>query len=223
MNELLWLLLLIVDFSLALLAYRFLGKQGLYAVIITSIIVANLQVVKIIRLFGFVTTLGNIMYGGIFLVTDILSEKYGKQDAQKGVWLGFYALIAMTVLMQIALLFKPDVSDFAQPHFIAIFSLMPRVALGSVIAYLISQHHDIWAFHELKKKTKGKKLWLRNNLSTMLSQLIDSVIFCSVAFIGLWSWNIWWQVLITTYIFKFIVAVLDTPIIYLAKKINPID
>lgn len=220
MNELIWLLLLTVDFGLAIGAYKFFGKEGLYAVIATSIILANIQVLKTVAIFGFVTTLGNVMYGGIFLVTDILSEKYGKDAAKKGVWIGFYSLLSMTLLMQIALWFVPDASDFAHSSLNTLFSLMPRVAFGSIIAYLISQHHDVWAFHYWKKKTKGKYLWLRNNASTWVSQLIDTAIFCSIAFIGLWSWDVWWQVCLTTYFFKIIVAALDTPMLYIAKRIK---
>jgi len=121
--------------------------------------------------------------------------------------------------MQIAMMFKPAVEDFAQPLLEGIFTIFPRIVLASLIAYLISQLHDVWAFDFWKKKLKGKYLWFRNNASTWVSQLIDSVIFSFIAFWGVFSLPIFWQILLTTYIFKLIVAVIDTPFIYYAKLV----
>ncbi len=216
-NELLWIMFMLVSLTAVLLAYRFFGKTGLYCMIVINIIVANLQVVKTVELFGLVATLGNILYGSIFLATDILNENYGKEEARKGVWFGFIAFILMVVFMQIGLWFVAHESDFAQPLLEGLFGIMPRILAGSLIAYLISQHHDVWAFNFWKNKFKGKHLWLRNNLSTLVSQLIDSAVFCVIAFLGVWDMNVWWQILLTTYIFKLIVAVVDTPFIYLAR------
>ncbi|MBA7619188.1 queuosine precursor transporter [subsurface metagenome] len=98
---------------------------------------------------------------------------------------------------------------------------MPRIAAGSMVAYLASQHHDIWAFLFWKDKMKGRFLWLRNCASTMVSQGIDSIIFCSIALWGLYDTNTWLQILVSTYVMKLIVAAVDTPFLYLAKKIRP--
>ncbi|OQX91178.1 MAG: hypothetical protein B6D58_08755 [candidate division Zixibacteria bacterium 4484_95] len=219
-NELIWLLMAIIDFVALLTVYRIFGKDGLYVAIVISIILCNIQVLKIVELFGVTATLGNILYGSIFLSTDILSEKYGKRQARKGVWFGFYALIFTTIIMQIALLFKPAVDDFISPALQQIFSFMPRVVLASITAYVISQLHDVWLFHILKNKTKGKYLWLRNNLTTMTSQLIDSVIFCFIAFWGVFPNNIFIEILLTTYFIKWCVAFLDTPFIYIARRLR---
>lgn len=217
LNELLWIMFMLLSLSAVLFAYRFFGRTGLYCMIVLNIIVANLQVVKTVEVFGLVATLGNILYGSIFLATDILNENHGKKEARNGVWFGFAAFVLMVVFMQIGLCFVPHESDFAHPLLEGLFGIMPRVLVGSLVAYLISQHHDIWAFDLWKKRYKGSKLWLRNNLSTLVSQLIDSVIFCTIAFLGVWDMSVWWQVLLTTYLFKLIVAVVDTPFIYLAK------
>lgn len=218
-NELIWFLFLVFDFSFALLLLRLLGKQALYAIIVMDIVLCNIQVVKTISLFGIVTTTGNILYGSIFLATDLLGEVYGKKAARQGVILGFLALLFMVVAMQITLLLQPHSSDFAQPHLKAIFSVLPRIVLASLLAYLVSQFHDVWAFHLWKKKTRGKWLWLRNNASTMVSQFIDSVIFVSVAFIGVFPISVVTQILISTYLLKLLVALLDTPVMYLGKSI----
>ena len=188
--------------------------------IVASIITANIQVLKTVQLFGLVATLGNILYGSIFLATDILSEVYGKKAARRGVWLGFIGMILMTLWMQIGLKFIPDASDFAQDALSTIFGLMPRVAAGSMVAYLISQHHDVFAFHFWKNRTRGRFLWLRNNASTMVSQAIDSIIFCAIALWGLFDIKTWLQILATTYFLKWFVAAIDTPFIYLARRLS---
>jgi uncharacterized integral membrane protein (TIGR00697 family) len=215
-----WFLFLFIDLSLAVLMYRLWGKKGLYTIIAASIIAANIQVVKTVEMFGLVATLGNVLYGSLFFATDVLSEVYGKKTARRGVWLGFCAMILMTVWMQLALLFVPDASDFAQGSLETIFGLMPRIAAGSLVAYLLSQHHDIFAFHYWKGKTKGRYLWLRNCASTAVSQAIDSVVFCSIAFIGVFSWPVWLEILLTTYFMKFLVMLFDTPFIYWARRLS---
>jgi uncharacterized integral membrane protein (TIGR00697 family) len=219
-NEVLWFIYIIVDLSIAILFYKLWGKNGLYATIIISTIVANLQVVKLVKMFGLEATLGNIVYASIFFATDILSEMYGKKEAQRGVWIGFASLILVMGWMQFALLFKPAPDDFAQKYLEGIFSIMPRIALGSLTAYIVSQSHDVWAYHFWKRVTKSKHLWMRNNFSTMVSQGIDSVIFCLIAFLGVFPMNVWWQVLLTTYLFKWIVALIDTPFVYLGRYIG---
>ncbi len=220
-NSLLWVGFALLDLGLVTLIYRFFGKTGLYIVIVASIITANIQVLKTVEVFGFVATLGNVLYGSTFFATDILSEVYGRQAARRGVWLGFIGMMLMTLWMQLALRFIPHASDFAQGSLVTIFGLMPRIAAGSMVAYLASQHHDVWAFLFWKKKTQGRFLWLRNNASTMVSQGIDSIIFCSIALWGLYDTGIWLQILLSTYVMKFFVAAIDTPFIYLAKRLSP--
>ena len=220
-NSLLWVGFILLDLGLVTLIYRYFGKTGLYVVIVASIITANIQVIKTVEIFGFVATLGNVLYGSIFLATDILSEVYGKKAARRGVWLGFIGMLLMTLWMQLGLMFIPHASDFAQGPLSDIFGLMPRIAAGSLVAYLVSQHHDIWAFLYWKKKTKGRFLWLRNNASTLVSQAIDSAIFCSIALWGLYETDIWLQILLSTYVMKVIVAAIDTPFLYLAKRMRP--
>ncbi len=190
-----------------------------------SVIVANIQVIQTVKLFGLVATLGNIVYATSFLVTDILSENYGKNEAKKAVWIGFFSLISMTILMNVALHFLPLGGDeFAQTTHEAtstIFKLMPRIAVASLIAYLISQRHDVWAFHFWKNRFPHKKhLWLRNNLSTMISQLLDSSVFVLLAFYGVFENAILWEIFLTTYFLKWIVAAADTPFVYWARNIG---
>jgi uncharacterized integral membrane protein (TIGR00697 family) len=221
-NSLLWVGFIFLDLGLVTLIYRFFGKTGLYVVIVASIIAANIQVVKTVAIFGLVATLGNVVYGSIFFATDILSEIYGRKAARRGVWFGFIGMALMTLWMQLGLMFIPHASDFAQGSLVTIFGLMPRIAAGSVTAYLVSQHHDIWAFLFWKNKTQGRFLWLRNNASTMVSQAIDSVVFCSIALWGVFDAVTWREILLSTYLLKLVVAAIDTPFLYLAKRLSPV-
>lgn len=217
-NEFLWLLLLLVNFSAILLAYRFFGKTGLYVWIPIATILANIQVLKMVDLLAIGVTLGNITYASSFLVTDILSENYGKKSARTAVFIGFFSLAATVIIMNIALAFTPNEFDFVQDSLKTIFAILPRIAFASLVAYGISQIHDVWAYNFWKGIFPGMKfLWLRNNLSTMASQLLDSVIFTFIAFWGLLPNHEFVQILITTYVLKWIVAAIDTPFLYLAK------
>ena len=101
--------------------------------------------------------------------------------------------------------------------------MYPRIVIGSLLAYLISQLHDVWAFDFWKVRARGRFLWLRNNASTMVSQALDTVIFCSVAFWGLFELSDFFQILFTTYVLKFVVAAADTPFIYLARRLKAPD
>ncbi len=227
-NELLWLALLIASFLGILLAYRLFGRIGLYVWTPMAIIIANIQVMKTIEIFGFVTALGNIIYGSTFLVTDILCENHDPKEARKVVWIGFFTLLMVTILMQISLSFIPHETDILSPALQQIFGFLPRITFASLAAYLVSQNFDVWFYNKLKKITKGKKLWIRNNLSTMLSQLMDNVIFTLIAFVGFglfgwqqqFEWPIILSIFLTSYIMKWIVAALDTPFLYLSRKMH---
>ncbi len=217
MNELLFFVWTLLVVLVVLVAFRF-GKPALYGVIGVYIILANIFVTKQITLFGLAATGGNSLYGAIFLATDLISEYWGKKHARKAVWFGWFCALGFLVASQVFLLFKPSGDDFIDPAMRSIFSLTPRIVAGSLMAYLLSQTHDIWAYHFWKLKTHGKKLWLRNNASTWVSQLIDSVIFSFVAFYGIFPLSVVFQIVITTYFLKIIVALIDTPFIYLSIK-----
>jgi uncharacterized integral membrane protein (TIGR00697 family) len=223
-----------VIFLFTIIAYRLFGKTGLYAWMAIALVIANMQVLKTVQMFGFVTALGNVIYGTTFLATDILNEVYDKESAKKAVYIGFFVLIAIATIMQLTLFFIPHESDFASPALQTIFSFMPRIVIASFTAYLISQLHDVWAFNFWRDKFKGKYLWLRNNFSTMSSQLIDNVVFTLIAFVGfglfgweqIFEWPIIIQIFVVSYIMKLVVAAFDTPFVYLAKwfkKKNLVD
>ncbi|WP_048601857.1 queuosine precursor transporter [Rubeoparvulum massiliense] len=219
-NVLYWFILLIVNFSAIILAFKWFGKTGLYFWIAIAAIIANLQVVKTVDFFFVVATLGNIVYGTSYLATDILSEIYGKKAAAKGVQVGFFTLLSTMIIMQIVLWFIPAADDFAHESLLTIFGFMPRIVIASLLAYLISQRFDIWAFEKWREHFPGDRyLWLRNNGSTMISQLIDTLVFTTVAFIGVYPTDVFIDIIITTYVIKWFVALLDTPFVYLARNL----
>ena len=219
-NELIFLLMILFVLFCTLFAFR-MGKYWLYGFIAFNIILANIFVTKQFVIFGITATGGNITYGSIFLATDLLCEHYSKRDGRRAVFLGFFAAIFYLITSQFIILLKPGVFDKVHSSMQIIFSFAPRIVLASLIAYLISQMHDIWFFHFLKEKTKGKMLWFRNNVSTWVSQFIDSIIFSMIAFLGIFPINIVLQIIISTYLLKVLVAAIDTPFIYLSYKYKP--
>ena len=184
-QELLWLFTVVYDLGLAILLYRFFGKYGLYTAVVLGIILGNLQGGKVseLTLFGysFTASMGAILYSGIYFSTDLLNEKYGKTEANRAVNLGFFANIAVLLTLLLSLLFKPsDLTGSAlEVHnaLSVIASYSPAFIIGSLTAYFISQKFDVWFFNYLKTLTQGRYLWLRNNLSTITSQLIDTFIY----------------------------------------------
>ena len=218
-NNLLGVVFALVALSLTVLVFRLFGRDGLYALVVAAVIIANVQVTKTVVLFGMSATLGNVLYGTVFLSTDVLSEVYGPREARRCVWVGFVAMVMVVLWMQFALAFTPGPEDFAHDSLSTVFGLMPRVAAGSLVAYLVSQHHDITAYQFWRGRTHGRLLWLRNCASTMVSQAIDSLLFCVIALWGVFSPSTWLEILVTTYLLKWGIALLDTPFMYVAVRI----
>jgi len=212
-NELLWLGLALLTFTSIIIIYRLFGKNGLFVFAGIGIV----QVLKTVQLFGLVATLGNIIYGASFLITDILSENHGKKDAQKAIKIGLVVAVLSTAMMYVCTLFIPHSSDFASGALSTIFTVMPRIMIASLIAYVISNLNDVYVFHKIKAMTGEKWLWFRNVASTFTSQTIDSVIFSFIAFWGMFSNDIFLQIMLTTYLMKLITAIMDTPFVYIAK------
>lgn len=215
--------LAVVFFLLSVVViYKLFGKVGIYAYICFATILANIQVCKSIELFGLTTTAGPVLYASTYLCTDILSERYGKDTAKRAVWLGVVINLLWLFGTQLTLWFIPASTDYIQPSLKVVFGMVPRICVASLLSYVISQRLDVFLYHFIWEKTgkTEKGLWLRNNGSTMLSQLADSVIFVTVAFAGTMPWNVFAQIMPTNYLFKVIVAVCDTPFAYIARKVK---
>lgn len=223
-QEILWLVTLLADLFCTILLYRLFGKTGLQVAIAFSILLANLQGPKLTIIFGLQTSLGVIFYASIFFATDVLSENYGKKAAQNAVQMGFIVSIIMILMMSLALLYQPstqlgtaEISKQIHNAFATIINFTPRFLIGSLLAYYISQRFDVWAFHYIKQQTGEKHLWLRNNLSTMSSQIIDTTIYSLVAWWGIVDLKTAIQLGLVKYLFKIIISIIDTFFIYWAK------
>jgi uncharacterized integral membrane protein (TIGR00697 family) len=223
-QEWLWLTTLVLDLGGTVILYRLFGKAGLQVAIATAIILANLQGPKLTMIFGMETSLGVIFYSSIFFATDVLSENYGKAEAAKAVRMGFAVSIIVLVMLSFAMLYlpsqKPGSAEFsANVHnaFATIVNFTPRMILGSLLAYIISQSFDVWAFHKIKAITGDRWLWLRNNLSTMSSQVIDTAIFTLVVWAPIIGIEAALALGFAKYVFKLAIAMIDTVFIYWAK------
>ena len=218
MNEILWILTLVLSFVSIILCYKYLGKNGLFLWIVVATLVSNIQTVKTVELFGLETSLGTILYGSTFLATDILNYKYGLKESRKTIIYGF---LSMTIFMVICLLYQPSINDFAQESLSTIFSFNIRITIASLVGFGVSQFIDTFLFHKLQKKYN--KLWLSNNASTMICQVVDTIIFTLITYVGTMNFNAIIEIMISMYIFKLMVALLDTPFMYLASKIKKVN
>ena len=224
-NEIIFITTVLLYLGSVLVLYKLFGRNGLYAFAVFGTLLGNIAVCKCVDLFGLSTTAGNVLYASTFLVTDILSEKYGKKAASKAVAYSFSIMILWLLGSQLILWFTPNANDYINDSLMVVFGLVPRITIASLLGFVCSQNIDVFLYHFIWKKTGDKQgmLWLRNNGSTLISQAIDTVIFTSLAFFGTYPFPVFMSIMITTYLFKAVVAVLDTPFIYLARKITPME
>ena len=216
MNELLFLIVTGISFSLVLVALRF-GTHWLIGLIVTYLLIANLFASKLTIVFGVTSSLAIPLYAAIFLATDIIAEHFGKKVAYRAVRVGLLAQICMVIFGQ--LIIRAD--TFGDPAvanaLTTLFGFIPRIVLGSFIAYLVSQHFDVIFYHFLRQKFHGRFLWLRNCCSTIISQGLDTAIFLFIAFYGKLPNLIGFM--LSVWIMKVGVALWDTPFIYLSYRI----
>lgn len=218
-NEFFGIATFFVTFILMVLMYRCFGKQGLIAWVAIGTIIANIQVIKTVDIFGISATLGNVMFASIYLATDILNDIYGRKVAKRAVWLGFSSTLVMIIVMQMSLHFIPAPEDISQKALSTIFELVPRIALGSIIAYIIGQHIDVFIFSMIKKVFQSDKTFIiRAYGSTVLSSIIDTALFVTIAFIGTLPASVVFEIFITTYVLKLVSTIFNVPFGYIAKS-----
>lgn len=225
-NELLLIASLIFVFGTTLLSYRIFGKTGLYMMMVIATIAANIECLIMINAFGMEQTLGNVFFAVTFLITDILSENHGKKYADKALLLGIFTNIFFIITTQSWLLYTPSQADWVMPSIIGVFSNTPRMMISSLVVYAVSQFLDVrlyhmwWHFTEKKFGSTRKYLWLRNNGSTLVSQLINTVLFTSFAFIGTYDVQTLISIMMSSYVIFIFTSLCDTPIIYLARRMK---
>ncbi|MCH5317889.1 MAG: queuosine precursor transporter [Eubacterium sp.] len=225
-NELLLIGSVVFIFAMALIAYKFFGKTGLFCMSAVATILANIEVLILINAFGMEQTLGNVLFAVTFLITDILSECEGKKEANKAVWMGMFASLFFLLLSQGWLLYVPAEGDWAMPAIAQIFSNTPRMMIASFSVYAISQMFDVWLYHkwwELTEKKSGSKrkfLWLRNNGSTLISQILNTLLFTLFAFYGTYDAKTLLSIFLSSYVIFICTSLLDTPAVYIARRIS---
>lgn len=198
-----WLFLLLAGFFLA------------------SLVLANAMVFKFVDVplpfVGLATiSIGVLPYPVTFLCTDLISELYGKKRANAMVLTGFLVSVYMLGLLQLGRVLPVShlQDESIQGHYMAVFGQSGRAILGSMVAYLVAQLIDVRLYHFWRKLTDGRHLWLRNNASTMLSQLVDTTAVVTILFAGVWTWSQIGAVILASYSYKLLVAAADTPLMY---------
>lgn len=225
-NEILLLLSMLLIYGSIVLFYRFFGRSGLIAFNVLATLTANIEVLLLIRAFGIEMTLGNVLFASTFLITDILSENHGKKDAGKAVAISTASSIVFVVLSQMWLLYTPSENDLVSGSFRSIFNYTPRVICASLVVYLVSQLTDVWLYHKwwdwCRKhfNDERKGLWIRNNGSTLISQLINTFLYTLLAFYGTYSFSTLTSIFISSYAIFFVASLLDTPFVYWCRKIH---
>ena len=223
-----WIIMLIFCFSSILIFLKLFSFAGLYVYSALAVIIGNIQVLKTVDFFYSPepVALGTVLFASTFLCTDILSEHFGKDKAQKNILIGFVSFLFITIVMLITIGFKPSASDWAHDSLVNIFTPMSRFFIASMIAYLASQYFDVWIYSTIKNLTMNRFLWLRNNFSTILSSLVDNTVFSFLAWIILnpnpeTFYNVIMVYILGTYILRIFIALIDTPFIYLSKIFLP--
>jgi uncharacterized integral membrane protein (TIGR00697 family) len=219
LNELIFFVTVVIELFFLLYMLR-LGKQGVTAAIVVNIILVSCFGALLIQLFGLTTNAGNVFYATIFLATQIMVERFGRTAAFRSIWVGFSALVLFVLMTQysIRLVGIPDNGTLAGSiqH---TFSAVPRIAVASMCAYLVSQNLNIWLFAALRQKTGKPKLWMRALLGSGAGQLVDSILFFSIAFAGTMSNSALFQALFAGFIIKLFVALLGMPVLYMSSAV----
>lgn len=226
MNEILLLITLLISFSAAVLFNRLFGKSGLFAWIGICAVFANIEVTVLVNAFGMEQTLGNTLFASSFLATDILSELYGKKEADKGVYIGIITTVLFIIFSSLWIHYIPSQSDWAMPSVKALFSHTPRILIASLAGYAVSELLDVWLYHkwwnftQKKSGSSRKFLWVRNNFSTLISQLVNIIIFNAGAFWGIYDTSELVKITAACYVIYIFTSLLDTPFVYAARKFS---
>lgn len=184
-------------------------------VFVTAMVVANFVGVKLAQIGPAVISIGSPMIALSFLCTDIIADVWGKEKAKRTIWLGFLANIISLAFVQIAIRVPHPEYWTQQKEFAAVFGGQLRLIVASLITYLASQYVDMGMFFWIKRKTRSRHLWLRNNISTFMCQAVDTVLFTLLAFGGTMALAEMPALMVGQYGIRLILALLDTPLVYL--------
>lgn len=193
----------------------------LLGVFVSALVLANLLGSKVTTIFGIVTSVGIFAYPITFLMTDIVEEVRGRKVTRMFILAGVIALILSILLTWIGIVMPPANFYHNNEAYKSVFSSSIRIMVASMIAFVIAQNHDILTFNFLKNRTKGRFLWLRNNISTIISQLIDTTLFTFIAFYMItpeFTVARMISMIIPYWLLKVAFALADTPFVYLGVR-----
>lgn len=199
--------------------FRLWGLGGCMAYIALSTVLANIEVMVLVKAFGMEQTLGNTLFAASFLATDILSELYGQKAAREGVGVGICAVAVFMLFSFTWRLYTPSAHDTVYPLVKTLFNNTPRVLLASLAGYAISGALDVKLYH-LMMRCKNNKMWMRNNIATLTSQLVNIVVFNFGAFALVYPFATLCSMTASCYVIYIATSLLDTPFLYLARSIK---
>lgn len=209
--------------------YLLLGAFFIASLLVANIITFKLFTVPLpwgLAVFGsdaVILAAGILPYPVTFLMTDLLSELYGKKRADAVVWAGFFTSAYVLLVLRLGSAVPPVGTDVrtaeeVQALYDGVFGQSSRAIIASMVAYLVAQLFDVRVFHFWKRLTRGRYLWLRNNGSTVFSQLLDTVLVVTILFYHVLAGATIVHIIIASYIFKFLFALMDTPLFYLGVR-----
>lgn len=216
LNEVLLLVTLVLYFGFLVLMHRLFKANGVFAFIAIASIMANMELCIGTSFLGVPCTLGNVAFSSIFLALDILNEGYGERTASQGVKTSVLTMAFVVAISSVNKLFETSSSDLASQAYRALFEFSPRINLCSLLCFWLATSLNVRLFAFFKRRTKGRMLWVRNNASTILTNCTENLLFYTMAFAGIMSWeDIFRNVGVATSLELFI-ALCDTPFLYRA-------
>lgn len=205
--------------------YRFLDI--LVALFVAVLLISNIASTKILVLWKFTFDGGTILFPLSYIFGDILTEVYGFRRSRRVIWLGFFSALLMSLVLYVVQILPPPSDWHNQQAFETLLGFVPRIVLASLIAYFIGEFSNSVTLSLLKIRTKGKLLWVRTIVSTIIGEGIDTIVFCMIAFYGVLPDNLLWAVILSNYIFKCSVEIVFTPLTYMIvaflKKREKVD
>lgn len=225
MNELLFFLAVFIDFCFVLLFFHLGTRVGrrLFVGTIVNLILIAVFGGKLISLFGFTTNVGNIFYAAVFFSTHLTLEYYGRKDAIRSVWISFAAVNFFVLMGQVVLGFQdePVTREFGVALGV-VFGIVPRVMIASLVAFILSQYLNAYLYDFMRRKAGEARLWLRSLTAVVGGQLVDSLLFFSIAFWGLLPISIIAEVMVVGFLMKVAIGVMAVPFLHMSRLYAPV-
>jgi uncharacterized integral membrane protein (TIGR00697 family) len=188
------------------------------ALFVAILLISNIASIKILTVWKFTFDGGTILFPLSYIFGDVLTEVYGYKRSRKVIWTGFFCALLMSLTLWVVQLL-PAAADWPyQEAYQNLLGFVPRIVLGSLVAYFAGEFSNSFILSRLKVKMKGKHLWVRTIGSTLVGEGIDTGLFCFIAFYGILPTHLLWLVIVSNYVFKCTVEILLTPFTYAIVK-----